>query len=139
MSASIFAEKELMPNYTMLCAVLGKKALLWKKIEKHLEDNYGKADTEWKFYSAKSGWIMKTILKKRNLFFLTPYQNYFRVAFVFGDKVISKIAKSSLPANIIEELLAAKKYAEGRGISIEVKSQADVKNVIQLLEIKIGN
>ena len=91
---------------------------------------------EWKHYGAKSGWILKLLLKKRNLFFLTPGDGHFRVAFVFGEKAVEAIAEGGFAASLVGELQAARKYAEGRGLRIEVESDADVRTVVALAKIK---
>ena len=94
---------------------------------------------QWKFYSTKYGWTLKTLLKKRNLFFFTHLDGYFRIGFVFGDKAVAVIENSDFPGDIINELKNARKYAEGKWIAIEVKNQGDVENVKKLIDIKINN
>ena len=94
---------------------------------------------EWKYYSPKSGWILKSLNKKRNLFFFTPCQKYFRISFVFGDKAVAAIEKSDLPAAMIEEIRKAKKYAEGRGLRLEARTSSDLEHVKKLLAIKVMN
>ena len=49
------------------------------------------------------------------------------------------VNKSDLPENIKQTIQNARKYAEGRGISIEVKDGAELETVKQLVEIKVGN
>ncbi|HEX9652826.1 MAG TPA: DUF3788 family protein [bacterium] len=56
----------------------------------------------------------KRAAKKTNLCFLTPLQNLFRIAFVFGDKAVAVIEQSDLPDTIVDTLKNARKYAEGR-------------------------
>ena len=137
MSSSVFAEKSIQPDDQMLAEALGRAYPLWIEIKSHIQAEYGELVEEWKHYGPKSGWILKSLNKKRNLFFLTPCQGYFRIAFVFGDKAVAAIEKSDLPAAMIEEIRAAKKYAEGRGLRLEVKKRSDVKNVKKLIAIKV--
>jgi hypothetical protein len=139
MSASIFDDKSAPPDEMRLKTALGKSAVLLKTIRDHITENYGDVADEWKFYNAKSGWTLKLLLKKRNLFFLTPLANSFRVAFVFGDKAVAAVERSNLPPSIIETLKNARKYAEGRGLQIEVKTAADAENIKKLIDIKIEN
>ncbi|UCE05769.1 MAG: DUF3788 family protein [bacterium] len=94
---------------------------------------------EWKFYGKKSGWIMKTLRKKRNLFFFVPVKDYFKISFVFGDKAVAAIEQSDLPEHIKVELRNARKYAECRGIQIEIKSADETEIIRKLVEIKINN
>jgi len=123
-----------MPAHT-----LGTSYKLWDKIKTALTTNNGDLNEDWKFYGQKIAWTLRLLYKKRNLFFLTPYENYFQIGFVFSDIAASVIEKSNLPKNIIEEIKNTRKYAEGRGLRISVNKSNDVKLVLKLTEIKISN
>ena len=47
--------------------------------------------------------------------------------------------KSDLPKELITELKNARKYAEGRGLRIDVKNSADIEHIKKLVEIKVNN
>lgn len=135
----IFNDKANPPNQSMLAAALGESIQYWEAIKLYLTDNYGAVIEDWKFYSPKYGWTLKVLLKKRNLFFVTPCQSYFRVAFVFGDKAVAAIEQSDLPSDLIQSLITARKYAEGRGVTVDINQEADVKTVCRLVAIKIAH
>jgi len=139
MAASTFDHKATKPTAQKLARVLGESNGLWKEIKKHLKAEYGELIEDWKFYGQKSGWILKTLRKKRNLFFFVPLEGSFKVSFVFGDKAVAAAEQSDLPKSLITTLKNARKYAEGRGLQIEVKRQADVENIQKLVEIKVNN
>jgi len=44
-----------------------------------------------------------------------------------------------LPAEIIRSLVDARKYMEGRGVSLEVRHRTDMEHAIELLRIKVEN
>ena len=134
----MFVDKDDKSDERSLQEALGKSAELWNRIRLHIEDKYGRTDEEWKHYGQSSGWTLKVLLKKRNLFFLMPHKGYFRIAFIFGERAVAAIDKSDLPDSIKKDLAGARKYAEGRGIRLEVKRPQDVRNVIKLVDIKIG-
>jgi len=136
---SIFLDKSIKPNKQLLSEALGRSYKFWEEIRKGLEDQYGKLTEEWKYYGASSGWTLKLMLKKRNLFFFAPCKKYFRIAFIFGDKAVNAAEGSDLPKEIIRELKNAKRYVEGRGLRIQVKKRTDIKNIIKLVEIKVHN
>ena len=137
--ASIFLDKSLKPTNEMLSGALGQSYKYWEEIRNTLENQYGPLIEEWKYYSATSGWTLKLLLKKRNLFFFAPCEKYFRLAFIFGDKAVSAVEKSDLPLKMVQELKSAKRYIEGRGLRLEVKKKTDIKNIITLVAIKINN
>lgn len=139
MAASVFDDKEKKPTPQKLARVLGKSNDLWKDIKKHLKAQYGELTEDWKFYGKNYGWTLKTLRKKRNLFFFVPLEDSFNVSFVFGDKAVAAAEKTDLPKDLVKTLKNARKYAEGRGLLIEVKGPTDVENIKKLVEIKVKN
>lgn len=139
MSANVFIDKLAKPDDQALVRALGKTYPLWVEIEKQVATAHGESTEEWKYYGPKSGWTLKTLHKKRNLFFFTACYGYFRIAFVFGDRAVAQILISDLPKAMIEEVKNAKKYAEGRGLRVEVKTRRDVESVKKLIAIKVMN
>ena len=139
MAVSVFDDKATKPTGQMLAKTLGKSNRLWQEIKKNLKAEYGELTEEWKFYGQKSGWILKTLRKKRNLFFFIPFEGSFRVSFVFGDKAVAVVEQSDLPRDLIRTFKNARKYAEGRGLQIDVKRSADVKHIKKLVNIKVNN
>jgi hypothetical protein len=136
---SIFIDKSVKPNNVILAEALKTTYKFWEEILKSLYDEYGKLEEEWRYYGPKTGWLLKLFYRKRNLFFLIPNKKYFTLAFVFGDKAVDEIENSNLPKSIKDEIKNTVKYAEGRGIRIDVKKQSIIKNVKKLVSIKIQN
>jgi len=134
---SIFLDKSKQPNDKLLAEALGVTYKYWKELESGLENLHGPLAEEWKYYGKTSGWTLKLLLKKRNLFFFAPYDKYFRIAFVFGDKAVSAIEKSDLPSTMIRELVTAKRYVEGRGLRIEVMKRSQIADIIKLVGFKL--
>jgi hypothetical protein len=131
-----FLDKTAPPDDRRLAETLGKTWALWAGIRTHVRAEFGPVIEEWKYYGVKYGWTLKTLLKKRNLFFFTARKGSFRIAFVFGDKAVAMVEQSDLPKALIEEVRNAKKYAEGRGLRIDVKTRRDVEHVKKLVAIK---
>ncbi|NOQ97479.1 MAG: DUF3788 family protein [Calditrichae bacterium] len=139
MSKSIFSEREHKPDSELLSKVLGESHPLWKEIKKHLDQTFGEIVEEWKYYGLKSGWVLKMLKKKRNLFFFIPMQSFFVISFVFGDKAVNQILETDFPNEIKSAIRNARKYVEGRGLPIEVRSANEVEQVKTLVEIKVNN
>ena len=139
MASSVFDDRADMPDDTRLEQILGESASLWAAIKQNITAEYGTATEEWKYYNARSGWLLKMLLKKRNLFFFVPQKDFFRMSFIFGDKAVAMVGQSDLPAEIIRSLVDARKYMEGRGVSLEVRHRTDMEHAIKLLRIKVEN
>ena len=139
MSSSVFTDRSTKPDAAQLAGALGAAAPIWSELRHHFETEYGPLVEEWKFYSKKSGLTMKTLWKKRNLFFLTPLDGYFRLGFVFGDRAVAAVEASDLSDEMKQELRDARKYAEGRGLVLEFRTREDIEPVKTLVEIKVKN
>lgn len=139
MPASIYTDKLIVPDDKMLIYDLAETKGYLDKIAEFIESRYGGFKPEWKFYNEKSGWILKMFTNKRNVLFVIPCDKFFRVAFTFGDKASDLIFRSELPDSIKEDLFEAKKYAEGRTIQVEVKSENDFDNKLKMIKIKLMN
>ena len=137
MRDNVFLDKEPTPDDAKLEAVLGRSASLWHTFNISLEEACGATTREWKFYGKSGGWQMKTLLKKRNLFFLVPHAGSFSLGFIFGDRAVDAIQQSELPESVKTALREARKYAEGRGHVLEVRKKADVAVAVQLVNMKV--
>lgn len=126
------------PTESELQATLGVSFNLWSDLRKFVEIQYGPAKFEWKLYRGGSGWTAKILLGKRNLFFMSPREGAFLVAFIFGDRAVEAAASFDLPPALLEELRSARKYAEGRGLRITVSTLEDLGPVQELIRLKLG-
>ena len=132
-------EKKVIPTVADIKELLGPSYNLWQAICSELDACYGTIEHIWKFYGKKNGWLLKSELSGRNLFFFIPKEQAFSLTFTFGESAVVTIASSELPSDLIEKVLAAKKYTEGRVVQLDVANQADVHLVSRLVEIKVAN
>lgn len=136
---SIFSVKDEIPTENQLKEVLGETFDIWKSFEKFTHEHDFNSKSGWHFSGAKFGWSFRIKDKKRVIIYLLPRDKLFKVAFVFGQKASEKILESNISDNIKAELLAAKVYAEGRGIRIEVTDISNLKDIEKLIKIKIDH
>jgi hypothetical protein len=139
MSTGIFDNKLVIPDDKMMAVELGDTFKFYEEICQFILMEYGSLTPEWKFYNQKSGWTLKLFHKKRNICFLGPRQGFFLIAFVFGDKAVDSVLAGDLPEHVKTELATAKKYAEGRGIRVEVREKSEVELIKKLIRIKLSN
>ena len=139
MSEKVFMAKEEMPTEEKISEKLVSVYFQLESIRQHLLETLEETREEWKFFGKKGGWILKILLKKRNLFFIGIYEGYFRITFVFGEKAFKVIMDSDLSAELKSYMEGARKYAEGRGLSITVDGPAYLEDIKKLIRIKIEN
>ena len=133
MAVSIFEDKAVMPDDSMVGGVLAESFPLWTGLRNYVQESYPDVKGEWKHYGKSSGWVFKLLSKKRNLLFFIPKNECFRLRFGVSEKVAPCIETADLPDIIKEAVRIATPYTEGRSIDLdfyskEVKIMAYVKD-----------
>lgn len=136
---SIFTDKAIVPKNEDLVANLGTTYSIWMQIREYVYQQYPNGVEDWNFPGKKYGWSFRIKDKKRAILYFLPRNNYFMVAFVFGQKALDQILETNISETIKNDLLTAKKYAEGRGVRIDVKDETSIPDIQKLIEIKLAN
>lgn len=118
---------------------LGSTVILWTQLREFVLEKYPGGKEEWNFPGKKYGWSFRIKDKKRAIIYFLPRDKYFKVAFVFGQKATDFILDSDISSDIKNELSNAKKYAEERGIGIDVKNEEVISDIQRMVEIKLDN
>ena len=139
MTLSAFDDKSRLPQDDDLAATLGSTFVFWNELKRLLASRFAPMSIEWGFASKKTGWGLRLKREKRTILYMTPCEGYFIASFALGEKAVKAAHESDLPVSVLEVIDSAKKYAEGRGVRLEVRSAEDVRNVEKLAVIKMAN
>ncbi len=126
------------PSERQVTAALGPSAAAWKELIAWLGVQ-GIAGKEWKSVAPKYGWALCPALNKRNILYLGPCEACLRVSFVLGEKAVAAARDSDLPKAVLKEITEAKRYAEGTGIRLFVRTAKDLAPIKKLVAIKLAN
>jgi hypothetical protein len=136
---SYFIDKKFTPTNQDLKETLGSTFSIWESLVDTTKTLYPKAIEEWNFSGEKYGWSFRIKDKKRAIIYLLPQDKFFKVSLVFGQKATDAILNSAIGDDIKTELKTTKVYAEGRGIRIDVKNKSSLKDIQELIKIKLAN
>jgi hypothetical protein len=136
---SIFPHKESEPTDEDLQLAFGDSYDIWTRLNDFVFERYPKGILDWNYPGKKWGWNYRIKDKKRAIIYFLPRENYFKVALVFGQKAYDMIMESNISAEIKNDLQEATKYAEGRGIKVDVKNDQIIPDIMKLVEIKLLN
>lgn len=139
MPENAFAGRPTQPTERELASVLRDSHLLWQSLVADLKKELKLDRQEWNSYSVKAGWSLRLQLKKRNIVYLSPRTGSFLASFALGDKAVAAARNSDLPPYALKIINAAKRYAEGTAVRIEVRTAKDLEVVKILAKIKLEN
>jgi hypothetical protein len=139
MALSAFDDKTKPPQDDDLAATLGKTFVLWNRLKEAITAKYAPVTIVWGFSGKAYGWGMRLKRDKRAILYMTPCHGHFLASFALGEKAVFSAHESKLPASVLKIIDDAPKYAEGRGVRLEVRTTKDVRYIEKLAEIKMAN
>ncbi|MBL7965880.1 MAG: DUF3788 family protein [Prolixibacteraceae bacterium] len=137
MEPIVLTDPNVQPTDELVFSIIGENSVYWENLIEHLYEKHLNITEEWRFYNDGKSWLYRALQKKETLYWIGVIKDTFRISFWFGDKVEPIIEASSLPEKIKEEFRNAKRYGKIRAVSIEMRSNEDLQNVILLLELKV--
>jgi hypothetical protein len=138
MALSIFDDKTKPPKDAELATALKDSFLFWNELKKLIALRFKPLSIEWGYTSKTTGWGMRLKNRERTILYMTPRDGHFLASFALGEKAVKAAHEDDLPLSVLKIVDNAKKYAEGRGVRLEVRDGRDVRNVEKLAAIKMS-
>jgi len=138
MALSIFDDKTKPPKDADLATALKDSFLFWNELKKLIALRFKPLSIEWGYTSKTTGWGMRLKNRERTILYMTPRDGHFLASFALGEKAVKAAHEDDLPLSVLKIVDNAKKYAEGRGVRLEVRDGRDVRNVEKLAAIKMS-
>jgi hypothetical protein len=138
MALSAFANKTQEPQREELVEVLAVSADQWDQLISSIGSRFGPLSEDWIHSGKQWGWALRLKHKKRAVLYMTPSDGFFYVGFALGQKAVDAAHASHLPSSVLEVIDTSQKFAEGRAVRLEVRSDDDVRSVVQLADIKMS-
>lgn len=139
MTLSALTDKSHEPTDDDVRAVLGKAHEVWTHLIDSVAERIGPVDQTWGFTSKSTGWGLRLRLKDRVILYMTPQTEKFLVSFALGERAVADAKLRKLSPTLLKAIDAAPRYAEGRGVRIEVTSGRQVAALAALAGIKSEN
>ena len=136
MALSAFADKVHQPTEKDLRSVLGKAYTAWVRLIKLVSERIAPISQFWGFAGASYGWSLRLKRNDRVILYMTPREDHFLVSFALGEKAVAAARAQKLPPAILKAIESAPKYAEGRGVRLEVRRSPEISALATLAEIK---
>ena len=138
MDQPVLSDKTQFPTDEIIFSHLGKTKDIWISFFGYLYKNHPDITPEWRYYNDGKSWLMKNMLKKKNVFWLGIQKGTFRITFYFTDRAAKAIADSTIPAEMKKQFKDGKHYGKIRGLTVVFKYKKDIETAKALLAIKLS-
>lgn len=125
------------PDDDQVAGVLGSATADWLELRSWLGESAAVDTWQWGSSGKKYGWGLRAKAGKRTIAYLIPQHGSFLVGLVLGDRALQAVAAVSISAATREVVAGARRYAEGTGFRLPVRTAADLDDIRQLVLIKV--
>jgi hypothetical protein len=139
MALSAFDDKTRQPTDADVAKAIGKTKALWDDLKRRIAAAHDPLEEEWTFAGKNYGWSLRLKQKKRAVLYMTPKDGWFGVGFALGEKAVAAARESGLPAWAMKVIDEAPRYAEGRGVRLEIRAAKDVAAAEKIAAVKMAH
>jgi hypothetical protein len=137
MPVGAFVEKQHQPTMREVFASIGSKKGLWENLEKFVAENF-RTKRDFAFYGKNYGWALRFRKAGKALLSMYPGEGGFTVQIVLAETPAKKASSLKLGKNARNVLESAHEFAEGRWLFIKVNSKQDLRDIQQVLLLKMS-
>lgn len=137
MSIGAFTDKKHRPTEDEIQQVIGPKLSAWQKLIQFIRENYP-SEEDFKFlYGKKYGWALRFRIRGKLLTSLYPTEKGFTVQINLSQAAIEQVQGMKPGENVQEAIARANPYPEGRWLFIPIGSADDIRDIQQLLALRV--
>lgn len=133
---SVFHDESRFPTDDELRHVLGNSHASWIQLLCLVRDSIANFGEVWKYTGGKTGWALRLVHQDRVVLYLTPQPRQFVVSVALGERAVAAACAAQLSAGVLNAIVTAPRYPEGRGIRITVHDGRDLATLTRLAKIK---
>ena len=139
MALGLLDDPARQPSAADLERALGRAHGAWRELRNVLGRELPGLEEEWAFAGKAFGWSLRLKLKKRVIVYLTPREKHFLAGFALGERAVAAAHEAGLDPALLALIDRAPRYAEGRGLRVEVRTQRAAADLARLAAIKAAH
>ena len=136
METLLLRDQNVPPEKEVLANALGKSYKVFKELMEIITDAKYGLDPQWNFYKDGKAWFCKVCFKKKTIFWLSVWENFFKTAFYFTEKSGSVIKELDIDENIKEDFAHRKPIGKLIPLVINMERKEQIKDLIRIIEYK---
>jgi len=136
METRLLREKEVFPTEEVLKESLGMSYVVYEELIRLITDSNIGLTVEWRYYNDGKTWLCKVCYKKKTVFWLSVWEQFFKIGFYFTEKSIPDIAELKIDENIKVDFSSSKSIGKLIPLTIIMTRKEQIDDVLTLIEYK---
>jgi len=137
MDQLVLTDEDQFPTEKVIFSNIGKSKVIWESFFKHIHTNHPDFSEQWRYYKDGKSWLLKVTKKAKTIFWVSVFQNSFKIGFYFGDKAEPAIMESSISDKLKKEFKEGKRFGKIRGLTLLMNNKKNIEFAKELISIKV--
>lgn len=137
MAIGAFTDKLRQPTDDEILRMIGPGWALWQELILFIREHYPVTEDLKFLYGEKYGWAMRFRVHGKLLTSLYPTDGGFTVQINLSQDAVERAMAMNPGKNVKEAVNRATPYPEGRWLFIRVESKDDIRDIQQLLPLRM--
>jgi len=125
-------DSAIFPTDEILQKFLGTSYAAFAEMSANLTENYG-LNFEWKYYRDSKAWLCKVAYKKKTVFWLSAWSEFFRASFFFLDRHLEGIAALEIDENAF---IVEKEWGKMIPLIFDISEKEQLPSLYKIVEFK---
>jgi len=137
MDQLVLKDENQFPTEEVIFSHIGKSKDIWESFFKYIHTNNPDFSEQWKYYNDGKSWLLKVTRKAKTIFWVSIFQNSFKVGFYFGDKAEPAILDSIISDKLKKQFKEGKRFGKIRGLTLKMNTKKNIEFAKELISIKV--
>ncbi len=136
METPLLTDQEIPPTEEVLKNALGDSYVAFDALITIITNSEVGLVTEWRYYKDGKSWLCKVTFKKKTVFWLSVWDQYFKVGFYFMEKNCSDIENLDIQNSIKEDFKNSKNIGKLLPLVVNMHKKEQIPDVLKIVEYK---
>ena len=137
METQLLRDPQINPDKEVLMAALANSYAAYQELTAILTSEKYRFDFQWNYYKDGKAWLCKVCYKKKTVFWLSVWDQFFKTGFFFTEKHVAEILTLEIEEGIKETFSNGKHIGKLIPLIVNIESKEQIKDVLTIIDYKI--
>ncbi|HOV14797.1 MAG TPA: DUF3788 family protein [Spirochaetota bacterium] len=136
MSVQLLRDENIYPDEKVLKELSGISYSIYEELVNAIKGNDYNLTVEWNYYKDGKSWLCKVLYKKKTVFWLSLWDDCFKVTFYFTEKTEKNIYDLDIDLKLKEKFMNEKAIGKLKPLIINVNNKSQIEGMLKIVEYK---
>lgn len=137
-SEMLFRDAAITPTQVQIETEMGKVLFhVYIALIEMISNDFGMS-YEWRFYKDGKAWLFKAVYKKKTVFWLSAWSEYFQISFYFNEKTAAATQHLHITDETKLKLLCSKPIGKLFPLTMEIDRMEQLQELQEIMTYKIN-